>query len=281
MLLSHSWWQNSEELGLEGIGRHGSDVGVEWVLASASAALCSARIASCSSMYWLGGVLTVYSKGVGTRSPMRLARGRSRSSMSISSLVIGDVIGTGGGAKKCSDSIRGGIGIGDGDVDERLAEFMIGDCGSEMDLVPTHGAGGVNKGWVGLVVSSKGGVVGEDIPTLVDSGDNGVVIFLLSIVCNKWGKDIRGDKRHVAMSWSLFCVLFILLVPPNSAKSSGACKSSALTHESCAGEYPFHLTRYCFFFHRPYVRALIICSTSHSSSPSTISGGGSIKLGLC
>ena len=81
--------------------------------------------------------------------------------------------------------------------------------------------------------------------------------------------------------WSLFCMLFILLVPLNSAKSSGACKSSALTHESCAGEYPFHLTRYCFFFHRPYVCALIICSTSNSSLPLMISGGGSIKLGPC
>jgi len=74
--------------------RCGSDSGVEWVLASASAALASARRASCSSIYWLGGVLTVYSKGVGTRSPIRSARERSRSSMSISSpLVLGDVGG--------------------------------------------------------------------------------------------------------------------------------------------------------------------------------------------
>jgi len=160
-------------------------------------------------------------------------------------------------------------------------KFVIGDCGSEVDLVPINGAGGVNKGWVGLVTSSKGGVVGEGVPVLVDSGDNGVVIFLFSIGCNKWGEDIWGNERHVVRFWSLFCMLFILLVPPNSAKSSGACRSSALTHESCAGEYPFHLTRYCYFFHRPYVCALIICSTSHSSSPSMISGGGSIKLGPC
>jgi len=158
---------------------------------------------------------------------------------------------------------------------------VIGDCGSEVDLIPINGAGGVNKGWVGLVTSSKGGVVGEDVPTLVDSGDNGIVIFLFNIVCNEWGEDIWGNERHVVKFWSLFCMLFILLVPLNSAKSSGACKSSALTHESCAGEYPFHLMRYCFFFHRPYVRALIICSTSHSSLPSMISGGGSIKLGPC
>jgi len=67
---------------------------------------------------------------------------------------------------------------------------VIGDCGSEVDLVPTNGAGGVNKGWVGLFASSKGGVVGEDVPTLVDLGDNGVVIFLFSIGCDEWGEDI-------------------------------------------------------------------------------------------
>ena len=83
------------------------------------------------------------------------------------------------------------------------------------------------------------------------------------------------------MSWSLFRMVFILLVRLNLAKSSGACKSSLSTQESCAGEYPFHLTRYCFFFHCPYMHALIICSTSHSSSPSMISGGGSMKFGPC
>ena len=45
--------------------------------------------------------------------------------------------------------------------------------------------------------------------------------------------------------------VLILGMAWKSAKSSGAQRSSSLTHESCAGEYPFHLTRYCFFFHRP------------------------------
>jgi hypothetical protein len=60
-----------------------------------------------------------------------------------------------------------------------------------------------------------------------------------------------------------------------------ACKSSELTHKSCAGKYPFHLTRYCFFFHRLKVRCFRIVSTSHSGVSSMISGGGSKKFGPC
>ena len=60
-----------------------------------------------------------------------------------------------------------------------------------------------------------------------------------------------------------------------------ACKSSALTQESCAGDYPFHLTRYCFFFHQLKVWCFRIISTSHSGVSSIISGGGSKKFGPC
>jgi len=67
----------------------------------------------------------------------------------------------------------------------------------------------------------------------------------------------------------------------NSTSNSGALRSLALTHESWAGEYPFQWMRYCFFFQRPKVLSLRICSTSHSGSPSMMSGGGLMKLGLC
>jgi len=67
----------------------------------------------------------------------------------------------------------------------------------------------------------------------------------------------------------------------NSASSSGALRSLVLTHESWAGEYPFQRMRYCFFFQRPKVLSLRICSTSHSGLPSMMSGGGSMKLGPC
>ena len=133
----------------------------------------------------------MYSKGVGTRSPIRSAKGQSRSSMSISSPVLG-VAGSvaGGTSRKCAESIRGGIGIGDCDVCDRLAKFVIGDRTSEMDLVPIDGTGGVNKGWVGLVCSSKGGVVGEGVPTLVDACDDGEVIFLFNIVDDAGSEDV-------------------------------------------------------------------------------------------
>ena len=194
LLLSHSWWQNSEESGDEGMPwpvPHSTDSGIEWVLASASAALSSALRASCSSMYWLGGVLTVYSNRVGTCSPIRSAKGWSWSSISISSPVLG-VAGSvaGGMSKKYAESIHGGIGIGDCDICNRLAKLVIGDCTSKMDLVPFDSTGGVNKGWVGLVCLSKGGVVGEGVPTLVDMCDNGEVILLFDIVGDTGSEDI-------------------------------------------------------------------------------------------
>ncbi len=67
----------------------------------------------------------------------------------------------------------------------------------------------------------------------------------------------------------------------NSIISSLACISSSLTQESCTGEYPFHLTRYCFFFHLPKVHSFINLSTSHSGSSSIMSGGGWRKFGPC
>ena len=132
-------------------------------------------------------------KGGGMRSPIRSARGQSQSSMSISSPVLG-VAGsvTGGMSRKCAESICRGIGIGDCDICDRLAKFVIGDCTSEMDLVPVNSAGGVNEGWVGLVCLSKGGVVGEGVPTLVDACDDGKVILLFNII---------GDAGSEAVWW--------------------------------------------------------------------------------
>jgi hypothetical protein len=66
-----------------------------------------------------------------------------------------------------------------------------------------------------------------------------------------------------------------------SETRSSACKSLALTHELCAGKYPFHLMRYCFFFHWLKVRCFRIISTSHLGVSLMISGGGYKKFGPC
>src|ERR1700730_8732346 len=51
------------------------------------------------------------------------------------------------------------------------------------------------------------------------------------------------------------------------------------SHELCASEYPFHLIRYCSVLARPWRRLSRISSTLYSSSPATMSGGGSGKFG--
>ena len=51
------------------------------------------------------------------------------------------------------------------------------------------------------------------------------------------------------------------------------------SQESCASENPFHLTRYCNVFFLPVCLEANTLSTSHSSCPSTRSGGASVKLG--
>jgi hypothetical protein len=50
------------------------------------------------------------------------------------------------------------------------------------------------------------------------------------------------------------------------------------SHESCASEKPFHLTRYCNFFQCPWHLDANTFSTSHSSCPVIRSGGGSMNI---
>ena len=64
-----------------------------------------------------------------------------------------------------------------------------------------------------------------------------------------------------------------------SAITSSACKSSQSTHWFSDSGYPFHLTRYCTLHPLPNFCDCRISSTSYSSSPSTRSGGGLVKLG--
>ncbi len=87
--------------------------------------------------------------------------------------------------------------------------------------------------------------------------------------------DDRDGARKVVMlvSCPIKAALIEGIPVSNSATSSSMCMSSLLTQESCAGEYPFHLIRYCFFLHLPKVCSFKILSTSHSGSSSMMSGG--------
>ena len=83
--------------------------------------------------------------------------------------------------------------------------------------------------------------VGVGIDVWVSEEGAEEVVGWLTVV---WFAGHDGDVSSSAR-------VFMLGTAWKSAKSSGARRSSSLTYESCAGEYPFHLTRYCFFFHRP------------------------------
>src|SRR6266446_7163683 len=60
-----------------------------------------------------------------------------------------------------------------------------------------------------------------------------------------------------------------------SRSNSGAFKSTASTQEFSDAGYLFHLTKYCYLrLHPPVFQSETISSTSYSSLPSMISGGG-------
>jgi len=92
---------------------------------------------------------------------------------------------------------------------------------------------------------------------------------------------LGGVGRHDGGWSSESRVLILAGCCSNSTSNSRALRSLVLTYKSWAGEYPFQQTRYCFFFQWPKALSLRTCSTSHSGSPSMMSGGGSMKLGPC
>jgi len=141
---------------------------------------------------------------------------------------------------------------------------LVDEGSEEVEVV----IGGVGSDKDNAIVCSKseysggGEPMGPEVGVLLRGGSGGVGSY-------DGGRSSKGRVLILAG-----CCL-------NSASNSGALRSSALTHESWAGEYPFQWMRYCFFFQQPKVLSLRICSTSHSGSPSMMSGGGSMKLGLC
>jgi len=180
-------------------------------------------------------------------------------------------------------------------------------CVEESDVVVDRDNNGF-VGDVGCILSrhEASPVEVDVVLSLIDEGGKEVEVVVSgvgsdkdnAIVCSKSeysgggepmvakvGVLLRGGLGRVGRhgwGWSSESRVLILVgCCSNSASNSGALRSLMLTHESWAGEYPFQWMRYCFFFQRPKVLSLRICSTSHSGSPSMMSGGGSMKLGLC
>ena len=152
-------------------------------------------------------------------------------------------------------------------------------------MVKFDGADSIDEGGGMFSWFDKDGVVGNGVLGLVNMGVEGEAIDAFFIVVDIRGElwsgwILLGRKGHgeFLLSWR---VLILLVADWNSASRSGAWRSSSGIHLSCDGEYPFQHTRYCFFFHQPKVCSWSILSTSHSSSPSMMSGGGSRKLGPC
>ena len=135
--------------------------------------------------------------------------------------------------------------------DELLPEGS-GDLTPDADQpIAVAGGGGTNNGGFECSSSNKCLDPMELVALTVDSGGVRVAIDVL--------KELKGG---VVLHWgvSLSCRVLILLLLRlwNSASKSGACRSSLAIHSSYEGGYPFHLMRYCFFFHRPKVLSLII-----------------------
>ena len=97
----------------------------------------------------------------------------------------------------------GRIGRGDADDVERLSVGVSGDCTPALErVIGLDGADSVNE--MGVLFSwwEKGGIVGNDVSCLVDSGVEGDSIELLFIVVyagNKvwqWWVKVGGRSEH-------------------------------------------------------------------------------------
>ena len=115
----------------------------------------------------------------------------------------------------------------------------------------------------------------------MDVGDVGAVstrvfssspIYALRIIIGlslyRWGDVGVSSVVWMAVGFSLW----------NREISLGTFTWSWGSHESWMCEYPCHFSRYCSFFPHPARLDTNTSSTSYSSSPSTISGGGSSKF---
>ena len=125
---------------------------------------------------------------------MRSASGLLQSSNSISSPTVlwGELrfrvgIGT---LKKGGDRVQGGIGVGDGNVDDKFSVPVCGDLRPKMDHVLANCTLSVKEGRLGLAISDDSGVVGDGIPVLMGSCDDRAIVVDLGIGVGCRGKDI-------------------------------------------------------------------------------------------
>jgi len=137
---------------------------------------------------------------------MRSASGLLWSSKSISSPTVlrGELrfrVGV-GTFKKGGDRVQGGIGVGDGDVDNKFLVLICGDLRPKMDHVSANCTLSVEEGGLGLAASDDGGVVGDGVPILMGSCENRAIVVDLGIGVGCRGKDIgEVAGRLVGMRW--------------------------------------------------------------------------------
>ena len=130
--------------------------------------------------------------------------GLLRSSKSISSptvlrgeLRLGVSIGI---VKKVGDKVRGGIGIGDGDVVDESSIPMCANLCSETGCIWGDCAFGVEEGWLRATIGDDGGVVGDDICVLMGPCVDNTIVVDLGIGVGCGGKDIgRWAVRLVGL----------------------------------------------------------------------------------
>jgi len=127
-----------------------------------------------------------------------------RSSKSISSptVLCGELtLGIGIGiARKTGDMVCGGIGIGDGDVDDKPPILVCGDFGSEVGCISVDCTPGVEEGWPAFAISHDGRMIGDDVSVLLGSCVDNTIVVDLGIGVGCGGKDIgRWAVRLVGL----------------------------------------------------------------------------------
>jgi len=92
--------------------------------------------------------------------------------------------------RRGGDRVHGGIGVGDGDVDDKFLVPICGDLRPKMDRVSANCTLSVKEGGLGLAVLDDGRVVGDGVPILMGSCKDRAIVVDLGIGVGCGGKDI-------------------------------------------------------------------------------------------